>query len=99
MHYVLSENQFHCTRLTSGPMATTCGDVVSAEAGKEALERPKVPPPHVVCRTTTVISCTSDGWGFPRLDCLTAEPSSLGTPPALHVGVIVCMWRSNRWLN
>ena len=43
-------------------------------------ERPKGPPTLVACYSTTTSFRTCRGWGFPRLDCLTAEPSSLGTP-------------------
>ena len=60
-------------------------------------ERPEGPPrPHVARCTTTVSSCTCRGWGSPRLDCLTAEPSSLGTLSTLDV---IAIWRSNRWWN
>ena len=43
-------------------------------------ERPKGRPTHVACYTMTTSSRTCRGWCFPRLVCLTAEPSSLGTP-------------------
>ena len=80
---------------TSGPIATNCGDVLVLRPRRK--ERPEGPPPYVVCCATTASSRACRGWGFPRLVCLTAEPSSLGTPPTLDV--MVCMWRSNRWLN
>ena len=80
---------------TSSPIATNCGDVLVLRPRRK--ERPLGPPPHVVCCATTASSRACRGWGFPRLVCLTAEPSSLGTPPTLDV--TVCMWRSNRWLN
>ena len=51
---------------TSGPMATDCADVVSAEA----KERPEGHPPHVARCTTMASSRTCRGWGFPRLDWL-----------------------------
>ena len=63
---------------TSRPMATNMWGVLVLRRGRK--ERPQGPPPHVACCTTTASSCTCRGWGFPRLDCLTAELSRLGTP-------------------
>ena len=82
---------------TSVPMATNCccGDVLGLRPGRK--ERNKGPPPRVVCCTATASSPTCRaGWGFARLDCLSAKPSSLGTPPTFGVTATVCMWRSNR---
>ena len=73
---------------TSGPMATNCGDVLVLRPRRK--KRPKGPSPHVTCYTTTLVAVG----GFQRLVCLTAEPSSLGTPHALDV--TVCMWRNSR---
>ena len=65
---------------TSGPisMVKSCGDAVTAEAGRIGRkERPEGPPPHVACCTTTASARTCRGWGFPGLDCLTAEQNHL----------------------
>ena len=80
---------------TSGPIATNCGYVLVLRPGRK--DRPDCPPPHAVCCATTASSRACLVWGFPRLVFLTAELSSLGTPPTLDL--TVCMWRSNRWLN
>ena len=51
----------------------------SYDPGPGRKKRPKGPPSQVAfCTTTSSRICR--GWGFPRLDCLTAEPCSLGTP-------------------
>ena len=78
--------------LWSDDMATNCGDVFLLRP--RTKERPKGPPPHVVCYPTTASSRTCRGWSFPRLVCLTAEPFSLGTKPMPDV--TLCMRRSNR---
>ena len=67
---------------TSGPMTTNCGD--GSVLRPRRLERPKRII-HLMSRSTRRRRArTCCGWGFPRLDCLTAEPSSLGTPPIVH---------------
>ena len=73
---------------TSGLIATNCGDVLVLRPRRK--ERPKFPPPHVVCCALTASSRTCRSWGFPRLVCLTPEPSGLGTPPTLDVTPCVC---------
>ena len=74
---------------TSGPTATSCGDVVSAEAGKEGA---------AWWSSTWCGVLHDDGelsflsrLGLPKVvDCLPAEPSSLGTPSrGFSLGVLM----------
>ena len=63
--------------------------MISADTRTEGAAR-KGSSPHVACCTATASSRTFRGWpGLPRLDCLTTEPSSLGTPPKLCVAVCI----------
>ena len=72
---------------TSDPMATNYGDVVSAEAGKKVAAW----GPSTSCRVLHDDDELLQVALVAVLDCLTAEPSSLGTQPTrlVDLGVFV----------